>query len=74
MALPKQIQAQLDEVEALEKQLAQGEETTETIEPTEVKEKKTSKKAKAKDTKVDMTEVPVQREEQYIFVYVNFQL
>jgi len=63
MALPKQIQAQLDEVEALEKQLAQGEETTETIEPTEVKEKKTSKKAKAKDTKVDMTEVPVQREE-----------
>ena len=62
MALPKQIQAQLDEVEALEKQLAQGEET-ETIEPTEVKEKKTSKKAKAKDTKVDMTEVPVQREE-----------
>ena len=66
MALPKQIQAQLDEVEALEKQLAQGEETTETpetIEPTEVKTKKTSKKAKAKDTKVDMTEVPVQREE-----------
>ena len=63
MALPKQIQAQLDEVEALEKQLAQGEETTETIEPTEVTEKKTSKKAKAKDTKVDMTEVPVQREE-----------
>jgi len=62
MALPKQIQAQLDEVEALEKQLAQGEET-ETIEPTEVKEKKTSKKAKAKDTKVDMTEVSVQREE-----------
>ena len=62
MALPKQIQAQLDEVEALEKQLAQGEET-ETIEPTEVEEKKTSKKAKAKDTKVDMTEVPVQREE-----------
>jgi hypothetical protein len=32
MALPKQIQAQLDEVEALEKQLAQGEETTETTE------------------------------------------
>ena len=63
MALPKQIQAQLDEVEALEKQLAQGEETPETIEPTEVKTKKTSKKAKAKDTKVDMTEVPVQREE-----------
>ena len=66
MALPKQIQAQLDEVEALEKQLAQGGETTDTpemIEPTEVTEKKTSKKAKAKDTKVDMTEVPVQREE-----------
>lgn len=66
MALPKQIQAQLDEVEALEKQLAQGEEiqeTEETIEPTEVKKNKTSKKAKATDTKVDMTEVPVQREE-----------
>ena len=52
MALPKQVQKQLDEVEALEKQLeAQGEET---IEPTEVKKKKTSKKAKAEDTTVEV--------------------
>ena len=47
MALPKQVQQQLDEVEELEKQLeAQGEETK--AKP-EVKKKKTSKKAKAKD-------------------------
>ena len=52
MALPKQVQKQLDEVEALEKQLeAQGEET---VEPTEVKKKKTSKKAKAEDTTVEV--------------------
>lgn len=51
--LPKQVQEQLDEVEELEKQLeAQGEEEAET----EVKEKKTSKKAKAEDTEVEVTD------------------
>jgi hypothetical protein len=54
MALPKQVQQQLDEVEELEKQLeAQGEETK--AKP-EVKKKKTSKKAKAKDTEVEVTD------------------
>jgi len=54
MALPKQVQKQLDEVEELEKQLeAQGEETK--AKP-EVKKKKTSKKAKAKDTEVEVTD------------------
>ena len=54
MALPKQVQQQLDEVEELEKQLeAQGEETKA---KTEVKKKKTSKKAKAKDTEVEVTD------------------
>lgn len=54
MALPKQVQQQLDEVEELEKQLeAQGEETKA---KSEVKKKKTSKKAKAKDTEVEVTD------------------
>jgi len=54
MALPKQVQQQLDEVEELEKQLeAQGEEVE--AKP-EVKKKKTSKKAKAKDTEVEVTD------------------
>lgn len=54
MALPKQVQQQLDEVEELEKQLeAQGEETK--AKP-EVKKNKTSKKAKAKDTEVEVTD------------------
>jgi len=54
MALPKQVQQQLDEVEELEKQLeAQGEETK--AKP-EVKKKKTSKKAKAEDTEVEVTD------------------
>ena len=54
MALPKQVQKQLDEVEELEKQLeAQGEEVE--AEP-EVKKKKTSKKAKAEDTEVEVTD------------------
>jgi len=54
MALPKQVQKQLDEVEELEKQLeAQGEEVE--AKP-EVKKKKTSKKAKAKDTEVEVTD------------------
>ena len=54
MALPKQVQQQLDEVEELEKQLeAQGEEVK--AKP-EVKKKKTSKKAKAKDTEVEVTD------------------
>jgi len=54
MALPKQVQKQLDEVEELEKQLeAQGEETK--AKP-EVKKKKTSKKAKAEDTEVEVTD------------------
>ena len=54
MALPKQVQQQLDEVEELEKQLeAQGEETK--AKPA-VKKKKTSKKAKAKDTEVEVTD------------------
>ena len=54
MALPKQVQKQLDEVEALEKQLeAQGEEVE--AKP-EVKKKKTSKKAKAEDTEVEVTD------------------
>lgn len=49
MALPKQVQKQLDEVEELEKQLeAQGED--------EVKKKKTSKKSKAEDTEVEVTD------------------
>lgn len=49
MALPKQVQKQLDEVEELEKQLeAQGEE--------EVKKEKTSKKSKAEDTEVEVTD------------------
>ena len=49
MALPKQVQQQLDEVEELEKQLeAQGEK--------EVKKKKTSKKSKAEDTEVEVTD------------------
>lgn len=51
--LPKQVQEQLDEVEELEKQLeAQGEEGAEP----EVKKKKTSKKAKAEDTEVEVTD------------------
>jgi hypothetical protein len=54
MALPKQVQKQLDEVEELEKQLeAQGEEVE--AKP-EVKKKKTSKKAKAEDTEVEVTD------------------
>ena len=54
MALPKQVQQQLDEVEELEKQLeAQGEEVE--AKP-EVKKKKTSKKAKAEDTEVEVTD------------------
>ena len=54
MALPKQVQKQLDEVEELEKQLeAQGEEVK--AKP-EVKKKKTSKKAKAEDTEVEVTD------------------
>ena len=54
MALPKQVQKQLDEVEELEKQLeAQGEEVEE---KPEVKKKKTSKKAKAEDTEVEVTD------------------
>ena len=54
MALPKQVQQQLDEVEELEKQLeAQGEETK--AKP-EVKKNKTFKKAKAKDTEVEVTD------------------
>jgi len=54
MALPKQVQKQLDEVEELEKQLeAQGEEAE--AKP-EVKKKKTSKKAKAEDTEVEVTD------------------
>jgi hypothetical protein len=54
MALPKQVQQQLDEVEELEKQLeAQGEEVK--AKP-EVKKKKTSKKAKAEDTEVEVTD------------------
>jgi hypothetical protein len=51
MALPKQVQQQVEE---LEKQLeAQGEETK--AKP-EVKKNKTSKKAKAKDTEVEVTD------------------
>jgi len=54
MALPKQVQKQLDEVEELEKQLeAQGEEVEA---KSEVKKKKTSKKAKAEDTEVEVTD------------------
>ena len=54
MALPKQVQKQLDEVEEVEKQLeAQGAEVE--AKP-EVKKKKTSKKAKAEDTEVEVTD------------------
>ena len=54
MALPKQVQKQLDEVEELEKQLEAQSEEVEA--KSEVKKKKTSKKAKAEDTEVEVTD------------------
>ena len=61
MALPKQVQAQIKEVEDIEKQLiAQGE----TVEkPKEVKKKKTSTKAKKTEEVVADTEVEVTDEQ-----------
>ena len=61
MALPKQVQAQIKEVEDIEKQLiAQGE----TVEkPKEVKKKKTSTKAKKTEEVVADTEVEVPEEQ-----------
>jgi chemotaxis protein histidine kinase CheA len=59
MALPKQVQAQIKEVEEIEKQLNAQSETVE--KPKETKKKKVSKKAKkteevAADTEVEVTE------------------
>ena len=62
MALPKQVQAQLKEVEELEKELkAQGE--TEEKPKKEVKRKKTSKKAKKTEEVAADTEVGIIEEE-----------